>query len=236
MILGNTCTRTCGFCGVNKGRPDAVNPDEPERIAESVKMMKLSHAVITSVTRDDLPDGGASHFSDTVIAVRKMNPRITIETLIPDFRGNADSLKIVLDSGVDILNHNLETVPGLYQKIRPEADYERSLLLLENAKKIRSSVITKTGLMAGLGETEEEVGSVFSDIASAGCDALTIGQYLAPSVTSVPVFEYVRPEQFDAYKKMAESKGIRHVYSGPYIRSSYNAETLIKVIKGKKSE
>ncbi|MBN2415368.1 lipoyl synthase [bacterium] len=231
MILGNVCTRNCRFCGVAKGAPERLNPREAAEIGEAVLALGLRHAVITSVTRDDLADGGAAQFAETVRAIRAASPGTTIETLIPDFNGSVQSLAAVLASGVDILNHNVETVPALYSLVRPEADFERSLDVLSASKRIDPGIITKSGIMVGLGETEEQVLDLFHRLAKAACDALTIGQYLAPNRSSYPVQEYVPPERFDFYRETAEKAGISHVYAGPYVRSSYNAESLMAAIE-----
>lgn len=231
MILGSVCTRNCRFCGVSKGVPQPVDAEEPRRVGEAVKALGLKHVVITSVTRDDLEDGGAEQFARTVEQIRRFLPSASVEALIPDFGGDGESLKIVLDSGLDILNHNVETVPRLYRKIRPEADFERSLELLNRAKCISPDVITKSGLMVGLGETSQEVIGVFRRLVEVGCDALTIGQYLSPNWHSYPVQEYIEPERFDEYREAAQNVGIRWVHAGPYVRSSYNAEALMKDIK-----
>lgn len=231
MILGNVCTRNCRFCGVPKGNPGPLNPLEAGEIGEAVRALGLRHAVITSVTRDDLADGGARQFAETVLAIRRASPGTTIETLIPDFNGSDSALSTVLASGVDILNHNVETVPALYSRVRPEADFERSLGVLSASKRMYPGVITKSGIMVGLGETEEQVLSLFSRLAAVSCDALTIGQYLAPNRTSYPVQEFVPPERYDIYRRAAEAAGISRVYAGPYMRSSYNAESLVASIR-----
>ncbi|HHS12809.1 MAG TPA: lipoyl synthase [bacterium] len=231
MILGNVCTRHCGFCGISKGVPEPVDIQEPEHIAEVTASLKLKHVVITSVTRDDLTDGGAGQFAATVRAVRDRCPETSVEVLIPDFLGRSELLEIVLQSGVDILNHNLETIPRLYPQIRPEADYRRSLQVLARSKKIRPGIISKSGLMLGLGENLNELVRVFGDLANAGCDVLTLGQYLAPSQTSVPVVEYIHPEAFQTAASRARALGIRWVHAGPFVRSSYNADEIIGRIK-----
>lgn len=231
MILGNVCTRHCGFCGVNKGVPEPVDVEEPGHIAEVTESLALKHVVITSVTRDDLADGGAEQFAATVRAVRSRCPETSVEVLIPDFLGRSESLEIVLQSGVDILNHNLETIPRLYPQIRPEADYRRSLQVLVRSRKIRPGVISKSGLMLGLGESPDELDRVFGDLADAGCDVLTLGQYLAPSKTSVPVVEYIHPEAFRTAASRARAFGIRWVHAGPFVRSSYNADEIMGRIK-----
>lgn len=231
MILGNVCTRHCRFCGVAKGKPKTVDTDEPKHIGETVKLLGLKHVVITSVTRDDLQYGGAEQFASTVKQIHHFLPSASVEVLIPDFQGNETSLQIVLESGLDILNHNVETVPRLYRDIRPEADFERSLEVLRKAKAFSRTIITKSGIMVGLGEKRQEVLDVFKKLYEVECDALTIGQYLSPSGSSYPVQEYVRPEQFEEYEEEAVRIGIRWVYAGPYVRSSYNADALMKNVK-----
>ncbi|MFP4036986.1 MAG: lipoyl synthase, partial [Desulfobacteraceae bacterium] len=197
LILGDRCTRNCGFCAVAHGSLGEPDLEEPRRVAEAVSAMGLKYAVITSVTRDDLPDGGAGHFAETIIAVKRSCPGVAVEVLIPDFLGSAESLETVLGAGPDVVNHNLETVPRLYPSVRPGADYGRSLQLLRRAAGNRSKVITKSGLMLGLGEREEELDKVFSDLAGVGCRILTLGQYLRPSRAHLPVERYVPPEEFD---------------------------------------
>ena len=230
MILGSHCTRHCRFCAVSKECPDIVDPDEPSRVADAVRQLDLAHVVITSVTRDDLLDGGAWHFARTIQAVHASTPDCppTVEVLIPDFQGNRDALAVVVEAGPDVLNHNIETVPRLYPTVRPEADYRRSLDLLGTAKKIKPQILTKSGIMVGLGETAEEVIQVLQDLRAVGCDLLTIGQYLAPSKNHLPVVAYIHPDQFEAYKCQAEEMGFRHVASGPLVRSSYHADEALK--------
>ncbi|MBI5237651.1 MAG: lipoyl synthase [Deltaproteobacteria bacterium] len=223
MILGAVCTRRCGFCGVDKlAMLSAVDPDEPRNIALTAKELSLKHVVITSVTRDDISDGGASQFALTIRAIKDTIPAISIEVLTPDFKGDLIALKLVLDARPDIFNHNLETVPSLYSVVRPQADYMRSLGVLEAARD--SGVRTKSGIMAGLGETKEEVKTLLRDLFAVGCSAVTIGQYLRPTKESLDVREYVRPEVFDEYREYGLSIGLKYVYSGPFVRSSYNAE------------
>lgn len=231
MILGNRCTRNCVFCGVPKGKPDQLDPDEPLHVAEASRQLKLKHIVITSVTRDDLPDGGAEHYSKTVKLIKDLLPASTVEVLIPDFKGSKKSLETVLQSGVEVLNHNVETVPELYSEIRPQAQYQQSLELLKRVKEIKPDVIVKSGLMVGLGETDAQLHRVFNDLKEAHCDALTIGQYLRPSINAFPVKKYIRPETFEQYKQGAEKAGIKWVFSAPLVRSSYNAESLMKHFK-----
>jgi len=232
MILGSVCTRQCRFCAVTKGKTEAVDPKEPENIGTACQEMGLKHVVVTSVTRDDLPDGGAKHFAETVAEIRRRNPSSTVELLIPDLKGNWEALKTIADAKPDILNHNLETVKNLYDTVRPQADYERSLELLKTMKEFDPGIYTKSGIMVGLGETEEEVFGLMDDLRSIDCDILTIGQYLRPSEQHIAIKEYVHPDRFEKYKKKAEEKGFRYVASGPFVRSSYNAALGINSLKG----
>jgi lipoic acid synthetase len=227
MILGDTCTRNCRFCSVKKGRPGSVDPDEPQRVAEAVKNLNLKHAVITTVTRDDLEDGGAQQFAKVIAQIPVLSPHTTVEVLISDLAGNADALKTVVDAKPDILGHNVETVPRLYQEVRPMAVYKRSLGLLSRVKVLDAGILTKSGIMVGLGETHEEVLRVFRDLRNADCDILTVGQYLAPSQSHHAVVEYVKPEEFSLYEKEAYSMDFRFVASGPLVRSSYHAEEAL---------
>ncbi|MGB5874799.1 MAG: lipoyl synthase [Bacteroidota bacterium] len=222
MILGDVCTRSCGFCAVSTGRPGILDLDEPRRVAEAVSVMGIRHAVITSVNRDELPDGGAEIFAETVLQVRRAVEGITIEVLIPDFQGLWWALEIVVGSSPDILNHNVETVPRLYSSVRPQAKYTRSLELLERAK--RSGMTTKSGLMLGLGETAEEVRRVMGALREVNCDILTLGQYLQPTKKHLPVERYVHPGEFQTLKEEGLKLGFRFVESGPLVRSSYHAE------------
>ncbi len=226
MILGETCTRACRFCAVSSGRPQAVDGDEPQRVADLVKDLGLRYVVITSVTRDDLEDGGAGQFSRTVRAIRRMDSSVKVEVLIPDFQGNADALKTVADSGPQVIAHNLETVRRLSGRIRPRADYQRSLDVLARIKKISGNVFVKSGLMAGLGETDDEIQESMCDLVTAGCDILTIGQYLAPSKTArhVPVDRFVQPRVFEKYARQGRDRGLRYVFAAPLVRSSFLAE------------
>jgi len=224
MIMGDTCTRNCRFCAVAHGIPKPLEEEEPVRIAEAVKELRLKHAVITSVTRDDLEDGGASHFARTVEQIRALNRNVVIEVLIPDFKGSSESLLKVCYSKPDIINHNLETIPRLYKDVRSEADYKRSLNLLKIVKKFSPEIITKSGIMVGLGEIQEEVISVLEDLRTSGCDMVTIGQYLSPTRDSFPVKEYIPLETFDYYKKVGELLGFKSIASAPFVRSSYLAE------------
>ncbi|MEK6532195.1 MAG: lipoyl synthase [Deltaproteobacteria bacterium] len=225
MILGDACTRRCAFCGVGKGAVMPPDRDEPQNIAVTAKEMGLKHVVITSVTRDDLADGGADHFALTIRALKDTISGISVEVLTPDFKGCAYALKTVLKAGPDIFNHNLETVRSLYGVVRPDAVYERSLEVLERAK--ACGAFTKSGIMVGLGETGPEVRGLLGDLKSAGCDAVTIGQYLRPSLKNLEVRQYVPPEVFGEYEEYGHSIGIKNMYSGVFVRSSYNAEKLI---------
>jgi len=228
LILGRICTRNCGFCAVEQGVSASPDAEEPEKVSQAVKKMGLQYVVITSVTRDDLPDGGASHFARTIQAIRALDRRIRIEVLIPDFKGDLSSLVAVLKERPDVLNHNIETVPRLYQDVRPQADYRRSLHLLKRAKERGPQTLTKSGFMLGLGETEEEVFSLLRDLSDAGCDLLTIGQYLQPRADRLPVVRYVPPEEFEAYKKIGEAMGFKSVASGPFVRSSFHAAQMFE--------
>ena len=222
MILGDVCTRSCGFCAVKTGRPQkGLDWDEPNRVVDAAKLMDLKHVVITSVNRDERKDGGAPIFAQTIHQLREEIPGVTVEVLIPDFRGLWDALQVVLDARPDILNHNLESVPRLYRRVRPQAKYDRSLELLRISRE--QNLRTKTGIMVGLGETPAEVFELMDDITEAGVHIMTIGQYMQPTKMHLPVEEYVHPEMFETYKEVGESKGIEHVESGPFVRSSYHA-------------
>ena len=223
MVMGDVCTRSCRFCAVTRGTPAPLDESEPARIAEAVGELKLSHVVITSVTRDDLEDGGAAHFGAAVRMLKNLNPQITIEVLVPDFRGREESARTVVDAGPDVFNHNVETVPSLYSKVRPQADYKVSLDVLRFAKGLRPDMLTKSGLMVGLGERSPEVETVMSDLVDIGCDILTIGQYLRPSPQHLPVVEFVEPMEFERYRELGKHLGFKAVASGPFVRSSYNA-------------
>lgn len=222
MILGDVCTRSCGFCAVKTGKPLELDAGEPRRVAAAVHLLGLRHAVITSVNRDELYDGGAQIFAETIRQVRALNPPTKIEVLIPDFKGEEFALDIVLDALPDILNHNTETVPRLYHRVRPQAQYDRSLQLLDRAK--RRGFLTKTGLMLGLGENIAEVIDVMSDLKAIRCDILTLGQYLQPTKTHLPVERFVHPREFNSLKEIGLEMGFKHVESGPLVRSSYHAE------------
>ena len=229
LILGKTCTRNCAFCAIpTEARPPAPDPDEPRRIAGAAAELGLKHVVITSVTRDDLEDGGASHFARTVGALKESHPEIVVEVLIPDFQGSEAALKKVMDSRPDILNHNLETVPRLYPKVRPQAGYSRSLELLKRAKVISPGGITKSGLMLGLGEEKEEILGVMADLREVSCDLLTLGQYLRPSGRHHPVVRYVPPEEFEELRAGGEKMGFKAVFSAPLVRSSFHAAEIFK--------
>lgn len=226
MILGDVCTRSCGFCAVKTGRPTDLDAGEPRRVAEAVKLLRLSHVVITSVDRDELYDGGAQIFAETIREIRTASPEAKIEVLIPDFKGEEFALSIVLDAFPDVLNHNVETVPRLYPTVRPQAKYNRSLELLTRAK--RRGFLTKTGLMLGIGESPEEVISVMRDLRKVGCDVLTLGQYLQPTSHHLPVDRFVHPDEFETLRREGLSLGFLHVESGPLVRSSYHAEKVWK--------
>jgi lipoic acid synthetase len=223
MLLGNICTRRCGFCAVPKGRPEAIDWDEPRRVADAVAKLGLKHAVVTSVNRDDDNVGGARVFAETIRQIRELTPDCRIEVLIPDFQGMEEALRVVLDARPDVLNHNTETVPRLYRAVRSGARYQRTLDLLENAKKISPDVVTKSGVMVGLGETVTELLQTFSDLGSRGVDILTVGQYLRPSRDHLPMTRYYTPEEFQYMKQEALRFGFKHVESGPMVRSSYHA-------------
>lgn len=232
MILGERCTRNCGFCAVSHKPLGPPDPEEPVRVAEAVTSLSLKYAVITSVTRDDLPDGGASHFVQTIKEVHRQSPGTRIELLIPDLQGNWDALVQILNAGPDVLNHNLETVPRLYSRVRPEAIYERSLELLNQSKKISPKTPTKSGVMLGLGETVDELRATMVDLLKNGCDILTLGQYLQPSRSHLPVERFVSPKEFESLKKEAMDLGFKGVASSPTVRSSFEAGTLYdEVIK-----
>lgn len=231
LILGPNCTRRCGFCAVGSGRPQAVDEHEPGNIARAVKEMGLEYIVITSVTRDDLEDGGAAQFKKTIQAVRQEIPRARIEVLTPDFNGNTNSLKTVLGAMPDVFNHNLETVARLYPSVKPGADYERSLDLLELAREIAPSAYVKSGIMLGLGETYEEVLALLKNLRKVKCDFVTIGQYLQPGKDSLPVVEYIRPEVFDDLRTRAKDMGFKFAASGPLVRSSMHADEMFWAVQ-----
>lgn len=231
MILGNTCTRKCRFCAVAKGLAEPVDLKEPANIGLACREMNLRHVVVTSVTRDDLPDGGAEHFAKTVFEIKRYNPSATVELLIPDLAGNWEALKVILSAKPDTLNHNVETVPALYNQIRPLAKYHRSLELLKQAKEIKPDIYTKSGIMVGLGEKEEQIYRVMDDLREIDCDILTIGQYMQPSSKHFQLKEYIHPDKFKIYKNIAEQKGFKYVASGPFVRSSYNAVLGMEKLK-----
>ena len=222
MILGNTCTRSCSFCAVKTGRPPEYDEDEPRRVAEAIKLMQVKHAVITSVNRDELKDRGAEIWYQTVKSVKEISPETTIETLIPDVRGNWAALERMVEGGQEVVSHNMETVKGLYRKVRPQAKYQRSLEQIQRIKDLGHR--TKTGIMVGLGESEDQVFEVMDDLVAHGCDVLTIGQYLQPTKMHLEVAEYVHPDIFAKYKEVGLEKGLNFVESGPLVRSSYHAE------------
>jgi len=238
LILGRTCTRNCTFCAIpSEKRPPAPDPGEPERIAQAAAELGLRHVVITSVTRDDLEDGGASHFAETVRALKKNDSRISIEVLIPDFQGSLAALRAVVLSSPDILNHNLETVPRLYPEVRPQAEYARSIHLLRRVKEINPEKITKSGLMLGLGEEREEVRQVMADLREISCDLLTLGQYLRPSGKHHPVRRYIPPEEFEELGRAGEKMGFKGVFSAPLVRSSFHAgEVFEKILSPQRTQ
>jgi lipoic acid synthetase len=228
MILGNVCTRPCSFCSVPKGAPLSVEDDEPERVAEAAVRLGLKHVVITSVTRDDLPDGGADHFARCVLAVRARMPSAAVEVLTPDFLGDATAIDRVADVSPEVFNHNIETVPRLYRAARGRAEYPRSLDLLDRVKRRAPHIVTKAGLMLGIGETIDELFDVLADLRGIRCDVITLGQYLAPTLKhSIPVARYVPPEEFDAIAVRARFLGFRQVVAGPFVRSSYHADEMV---------
>ena len=226
MILGNICTRNCTFCAVRHGKPRAPDPQETDHIVQAVDRLGLRYVVITSVTRDDLPDGGSFQFAQTVRAIRKYDPGIAVEVLIPDFQGSASALQTVVDASPAVLNHNIETVPRLYSEVRPQAQYRLSLDLLKQVRLLDNSLLTKSGLMLGLGESREEVIEVMADLRHAGCDFLTIGQYLQPSLQHHRSVRYIRPEDFEEYRIVGKELGFASVMSGPLVRSSFHAAEM----------
>jgi lipoic acid synthetase len=227
MLGGDTCTRHCGFCAVNKGQPLALDPEEPRHVAEAVRHLNLAHAVITSVNRDDLADGGASHWAETIREVRRLNPECRVEVLIPDFNGDEAALDAVLDAEPDVLNHNTETIARLYRRVRPDAKYEQTLTLLARAARRRDregrGMLTKSGIMVGLGETFDEVVALMRDLRSVSCDIMTIGQYLQPHKRRLPVERYVTPAEFARWREIGTELGFRYIESSPLTRSSYHA-------------
>ncbi len=234
MVMGDLCTRSCGFCSVSIGRPQALDLDEPKRVAEAARVLGLKHVVVTSVNRDDLPDEGAMHFVNVIRELRKLSGELIIEILTPDFkRTQRQAVSAILNAGPDIFNHNVETVPRLYKRVRPQADYQKSLRIFQEIKSQSDRVLTKSGVMLGLGETQEEVLEVLRDLHEASCDILTLGQYLQSSSLGLPVQEYVKPEVFDALKRQALSMGFRWVESGPFVRSSFHAKDSFDALKVK---
>jgi lipoic acid synthetase len=223
LILGDTCTRGCRFCAIDKGKPLALDPEEPRNVALVVKDLGLDHIVVTSVNRDDLPDGGAAHFAKTVFWIKSLNPDIRIELLIPDFEGNLAAVATVVNAGIEILNHNIETVPRLYSKVRPGHSYECSVNILKTAKQMRPELLTKTGMMLGVGETRDEVMATLQNLRENDVDIVTLGQYLQPSPKLLKVERYLNPDEFKEFKTAADKLGFRHVESGPLVRSSYHA-------------
>ena len=230
LILGRRCIRNCGFCAVEHGAPAPPEETESERVAQAVKKMGLHYVVLTSVTRDDLPDGGAFLFAKTIRAIRSLDRMIKVEVLVPDFQGEPSSLKIVLNASPDVLNHNIETVSRLYPRVRPQAGYQRSLDLLRRSKEGYPSIPTKSGLMLGLGENQEEVLELLRDLREVGCDFLTIGQYLQPRQDRLSVVRFVPPDEFEKYKKIGEGMGFKSVASGPFVRSSFHASEMFETI------
>ena len=231
LIMGDVCTRGCRFCAIDKGIPQGPDPHEPQRVAGAVRELGVRHAVVTSVTRDDLPDGGAGHFCDVAAAVKRYNPGVTLELLTPDFQGDEGAIARLLDADFDIFNHNVETVPSLYGTVRPQALYSRSIGVLRFVKG-RKDILIKSGLMVGLGETAEEVKRVLVDLKEAGCDIVTIGQYLAPTQGHLPVREYVREDAYREYECFGRAISIRYVYAGPFVRSSYHAQEIQGMVTG----
>ena len=230
MILGNICTRNCKFCAVEKGNPLPLDPEEPCHIAQAAKHLNLKHIVITSVTRDDLPDGGAKHFAQTITEVKKILSESTIEVLVPDFEGSWEVLQIVIDAHPEVINHNIETVSRLYKLVRPKAVYKRSLELLRQIKIRDKNIISKSGIMVGLGEEKDEVIKAMKDLREVDCDILTIGQYLKPSPDHLKVSNYIRPDEFEAYRNIGMSLGFKYVASAPLVRSSYHAGEMLNKI------
>jgi len=236
MILGSNCTRNCRFCNVASNSPTPVDPGEPKRVADTVLKLKLTYVVVTSVTRDDLPDGGASHFARVIRAIKKAGPGIRVEVLIPDFQGDVKALEIVAKAEPDVINHNMETVKGLYSKVRPQARYQRSLDLIRNVRERFSGLPAKSGIMVGLGETLEEIRVTFQDLYDHGCNILTVGQYLQPTRDHLPVEKFYSPEEFEQLDRMARDIGFERVAAGPFVRSSYKAGELFEAPEGGESK
>ncbi|MCB0027907.1 MAG: lipoyl synthase, partial [Anaerolineales bacterium] len=233
LILGDTCTRSCGFCDIKTGRPGPLDWEEPERVAQTVREMNLRHVVITSVNRDERKDGGAPIFALMIQRIRELQPSCSIEVLIPDFKGDEEALKIVMDANPEILNHNIETVPSLFKKVQPQDKYEWALTTLRNAKRMQPDSLTKSGIMVGLGEEWDELIGTMQDLADVGVDILTLGQYLQPSKTHLPVARFYKPEAFVELKKIGLDMGFRWVESGPLVRSSYRAEQQVRALSPK---
>jgi lipoic acid synthetase len=230
IILGNICTRNCGFCAVKKGKPLPLDPEEPYHIAQAARHLQLKHIVVTSVTRDDLPDGGAEHFAETIIEIKKQLPKSTVEVLVPDFKGSWEALQRVIDAQPEVINHNIETINRLYRLVRPKAVYKRSLELLRQVKIRDKNIISKSGIMVGLGEEEEEIIQAMKDLREVDGDILTIGQYLRPSPLHLRVQNYIHPDKFEEYQKTGMSLGFKYVASAPLVRSSYHAGEILKDI------
>ena len=230
LIMGSRCTRNCRFCAVNEGPLEPPDPQEPDKVANVARKMGLKYVVVTSVTRDDLPDGGAGHFSKTIKKIRRKIPGVCVEVLIPDFQGNKEALVTVLKAQPDVLNHNIETVPRLYPEVRPQADYQRSLALIQNAHEFDPDLMTKSGLMLGLGEYPAEIRHTLEDMLNSGCRILTLGQYLQPSKDHLPVKRYIPPAEFDEWRETALKMGFMEVASGPFVRSSYHARELFQEV------
>jgi lipoyl synthase len=231
LTLGDVCTRNCRFCAVTKGTPSALDPDEPQNVAQAVDRLGLRYVVITSVTRDDLPDGGAEHFARTVDAIMQISPQTYIELLIPDFEGSTDALRRVVDSAPHVISHNIETVHRLYPEVRPKADYQRSLSLLGMVKSMNGGIVTKSGLMLGLGERYDEVVTAMENLRAVDCDILTLGQYLCPSAKHREVSEFITPQRFEEYKALAGQMGFKAIASAPFVRSSFNALGLFEQVR-----
>ncbi len=228
LLLGETCTRRCGFCAIKTGRGEPVDPFEPIKVATMVQQLRLRHAVLTSVTRDDLPDEGATQFARTVRAIKTLCPQTTVEVLTPDFHARKELIAIVVDACPEVYNHNVETVPRLQKLVRPQASYERSLRVLEIVKELAPTMLTKSGLMVGLGESMDEVAQVLRDLRSVGCEVVTIGQYIRPTARHLPVARYVPPEEFEELKRIGYSLGFRYVFAAPFVRSSYLADMALE--------
>jgi lipoic acid synthetase len=234
MILGSGCTRNCGFCSVNPSGPQPVDENEPQNVAAAAWEMGLKYVVVTSVTRDDLPDGGAGHFARTIASIREKLPSAKIEVLTPDFKGDLEALNTVLSARPDVFNHNVETVDRLYEVVRPDADYKRSLYVLQSAAAMVSDILIKSGFMLGLGETADEVIALLRDLRLAGCDFVTVGQYLRPSRNNLPVVEYIAPAVFEKLRQTALDMGFKYAGCGPLVRSSMNAEEMYKSVNREK--